>query len=161
MPELIGQATTGFAGVTKEYPVASGVTVTDGDFVYLTSGRVTNAAITGKTLLGIVHGGQSNDPSNVANTQTATGDAGGTVKVLVHVDPNSKFLVTSDNVGTTLDATHVGQNMDLTGNTGAQLLDSSTVSATTGQMEIIQFGYKGDNTKAVAIINEHKYKVNA
>jgi len=161
MPELIGAAINGFAGVTKEYPVASGVTVTDGDFVYLTSGRVTNASIDGKTLLGIVHGGQSNDPSNVANTQTATGDAGGTVKVLVHVDPTNKYVVTSDQVASTLAITDVGQNFDVTGATGAQLLDVSTRSATTNQLEVIQFGYKGDLTKAVVIINEHKYKVNA
>lgn len=160
MPELIGAAVSPFAGVTKELPVASGVTVTDGDFVYLASGRVTNASIAGKTLLGIVHGGQSNDPSNVANTQNAVGDAQGTVKVLVHIEPNAKFLVTSDNVGTTLDQTHVGQAFDLTGNTGAQLLDSST-AGTTGSLEVVQVGYKGDLTKAVVIINEHKYKVNA
>ena len=161
MPELIGAAINGFAGVTKEYPVANGVTVTDGDFVYLTAGRVTSASIDGKTLLGIVHGSNSQDPSNVTASLTTTGDAAGVAKVLVHVDPANKYLVTSDQVGTTLAASDVGQNFDVTGATGAQLLDVSTRSATTNQLEVIQFGYKGDLTKAVVIINEHKYKVNA
>ena len=161
MPELIGAAINGFAGVTKEYPVANGVTVTDGDFVYLTNGRVTSAAIDGKTLLGIVHGSNSQDPSNVAALLTTTGDAAGVAKVLVHVDPANKYLVTSDQIGTTLAASDVGQNFDVTGATGAQVLDVSTRSATTNQLEVIQFGYKGDLTKAIVIINEHKYKVNA
>lgn len=163
MPELIGQATSGFSGVTKEYPVASGVTVTDGDFVYLTGGRVTSASIAGVTLLGIVHGGQSNDPSNVTvtNPMVATGNAGGTVKVLVNIDPNNKYLVTSDEVGANLAATDLGKTFDVVGATGAQLLDVSTGSTTTNQLEAIQIGYKGDATRAIVIINEHKYKVNA
>lgn len=163
MPELIGSAVSPFAGVTKEYAVASGVTVTSGDFVYLTSGRVTSASIAGKTILGIVHGGQSNDPSNVtdANPQTATGNAGGTVKVLVHVEPNAKFVVTSDEDSANLAASDLGKAFDLIGSTGAQLLDVSSGSTTTGQVEVVQVGYKGDTTKAIVIINEHKYKVNA
>lgn len=160
MPQLIGSATSGFTGVDKEYPVADGVTVTHGDFVYLSSGRVTSASIAGKTLLGMVLG-KSTNVSDHSETLSATGNTAGTVKVLVHHAPNDKYVVKSDNIGTTLDATHVGQAFDLTGNTGAQLLDSSTASTTTGQLEVVQFGYKGDNTKAVVIINEHKYKVNA
>lgn len=161
MPQLIGSAVSNFTGVSKMYPVADGVTVTDGDFVYLSSGRVTNASIAGKTLLGIVLG-KSTDVSDHSGTLTATGNTAGTVKVLVHgVAPNDKYVVTSDNVGTTLAASHVGQAFDLTGTTGAQLLDTSTASATTGQLEVVEFGYKGSATKAVVIVNEHKYKVNA
>lgn len=161
MAQWIGSATSKATGVTKEYPVASGVTVTDGDFVYLdANGRVTNASIAGKTLLGLVNGKRSNRLDDHSETLTATGDANGTVKVLVIVEPTAKFVATSDNVGTTLAATHVGQCFDLTGNTGAQLVDSSTVG-TTGQLELVEFGYKGNNTLGVFIINEHKYKVNA
>ena len=161
MPDLIGSATGGFNGVTKEYPVASGVTVTSGDFVYLTAGRVTSATVAGATLLGMVLGGQSNDPSNVANTQTAAGDADGTVKVLVHVDPDNKYVVTSDEVAATLAASDIGKAFDLIGATGAQLLDVSTGSTTTGTLEVVQVGYDNSTIKAVVIINEHKYKVNA
>lgn len=160
MAELAGSAVSGFTGVTKEYPVASGVTVTSGDFVYTTGGRVTNASITGKTLLGIVLG-QGTDPSNHKDTQTAVGDVAGTVKVLVCVEPNAKFVVTNDNIGTTFDATLIGNSFDVTGNTGAQMVDTSTSGTTTGQLECIGFGYNGDNTKGLFIINEHKYKDNA
>lgn len=156
----IGSATSNATGVTKEYPVASGVTVTDGDMVYLTGGRVTSASITGVTLLGKVHGGQSNDPSNHSTTLSATGNAGGTVKVLVIVEPTAKYVMDNDNLVTTFAASHIGQCFDITGATGAQVIDTSTVS-TTGQMECIGFGYNGDSTKGIFIINEHKYKLNA
>jgi hypothetical protein len=160
MPQLIGSAISNFTGVSKMYPVANGVTVTDGDFVYLASGRVTNASIAGVTLLGIVLG-KSTDVSDHSGTLTTVGDAAGTKKVLVHgIAPNDKYVVTSDQIGTTLAASHVGQCFDLTGATGAQLLDSSTVG-TTGQLEMVEFGYKGNAAKAVVIVNEHKYKVNA
>lgn len=157
---LIGSAVSGFTGVTKEYPVANGVTVNSGDFVYLTSGRVTNASITGVTLLGMVIGGQSNDPSNHGTTYAATGDSAGTVKVLVAHEPNAKYAIKNDNLGTTFAVSHVGQCFDLIGATGAQLVDTSTVGAT-GQVECVQFGYNGDSTFGIFIINESKYKLNA
>lgn len=160
MPQLIGSAVGGFNGVDKMYPVANGVTVTSGDFVYLASGRVTSATIAGATFLGIVLG-KNTDVSDHSATLSATGDSAGTVKVLVHHAPNDKYVVTSDNIGTTLAASHVGQAFDMVGATGAQLLDSSTASTTTGSVEVIEFGYKGNTAKAVVIINEHKYKVNA
>jgi hypothetical protein len=160
MAELIGSATSNFTGVTKEYPVANGVTVTDGDFVYLSSGRVTNASIAGKTLLGMVTGKASNDLSNHTTTLTATGDSAGTVKVLVTVAPGNKYVVDNDNDTTTFAASHVGQAFDLTGTTGAQVVDTST-AGTTGQLECIGFGYNGDDTLGIYVINEHKYKVNA
>lgn len=156
----IGSAVSGATGVTKEYPVANGVTVTDDDFVFLTSGRVTSASVPGVTLLGKVHGGQSNDPSNHGTTGTAVGNAAGTVKVLVIVEPGAKYVMANDNIGTTFAASHIGQCFDLIGATGAQLVDTSTVG-TTGQLECIGFGYNGDNTLGIFIINEHKYKLNA
>lgn len=163
MAEVIGTASNSTASfVTKEYPVASGVTVTDGDFVYLTSGRVTGASITGVTLLGLVQGGQSNDLASTVQSGSlaTTGDASGTKKVLVVVDPSAKFIVKNDNIGTTFAATHVGQAFDVIGATGAQLVDTSTVGAT-GQLECVEYGYQGDITKGIFIINEHKYKLNA
>lgn len=157
----IGSAVGGANAVTKEYPVASGVTVNDGDFVYLSSGRVTSASVAGVTLLGQVVGKNSDDPASFQTTTlSATGNAGGTVKVLVIVEPNAKFVMENDNVGTTFAVTHVGQCFDVTGATGAQLVDTST-AGTTGQLECIGFGYNGDTTKGIYIINEHKYKVNA
>ena len=164
MSDLIGSATSGYNGVTKEYPVANGVTVTAGDFVFLASGRVDNTDVEGKTLLGMVIGGQSNDFANTAATAatTAVGDANGTVKVLVAVEPNAKYVIDNDNVGTTFAVTHIGSCFDLAAanDTGTQIIDTSTVG-TTGQFECVGFGYNGDNTLGVYIINEHKYKVNA
>lgn len=145
---------------TKEYPVASGVTVNSGDFVYLSSGRVTAANVAGVTLLGMVAGKNSADPSDHSTTLSATGNAGGTVKVLVIVDPAAKFVVKNDNDSTTFAASHVGTCFDLIGATGAQLVDTSS-TGTTGQLECIQYGYNNDATLGVFIINEHKYKVNA
>lgn len=158
--QYIGSAVSGVSAVTKEYPVANGVTVYDGDFVYLASGRVTNASIAGVTLLGMVVGQNSARPDVVTETYSATGDSAGTVKVLVIVEQNAKYALVNDNIGTTFSASHVGQCFDLIGNGGAQLVDTSTVG-TTGQLECVQFGYKGDNTMGQFLINEHKYKVNA
>lgn len=158
----VGSATSQATAVTKEYPVANGVTVSDGDMVYLSSGRVTNATITSAVdILGMVQGGQSNDPSNVGTTFQATGDSAGTVKVLVTVEPNAKYVMKNDNIGTTFAATHIGQFFALIGSTGAQLVDTSTVSATSGTVECIAFGFNGDNTLGQFIISNHLYKDSA
>jgi hypothetical protein len=156
----VGSAVSPASAITKEYPVANGVTVNDGDFVYTTSGRVTNASIPGVTLLGMVVGQRSDRPDVHTETYSATGDSAGTVKVLVIVEPNAKYALVNDNIGTTFAASHVGTCFDLIGAAGAQLVDTST-TGTTGQLECIKFGYDGDNTKGLFIINEHKYKVNA
>lgn len=160
MAQYVGSATSNATGVTKEYPVANGVTVYDGDFVYLTGGRVTNASIPGVTLLGMVTGKQSNRLDDHSTTLSATGDVNGTVKVLVIVEPTAKFVVKNDNLVTTFAATHIGTCFDLIGAAGAQLIDTST-TGTTGQMECIAFGFNGDATLGIFIINEHKYKLNA
>jgi len=138
MAEYLGRDQGNTNSVTRRYAVASGVTVYDGEFVYLDSGRVTSASIAGKRLLGTVVGGNTEDLDR-SYSATATGDAGGTVKVLVNVERDARYLVKGDNVGTTLAATHVGQYFDLIGNAGAQLVDTSTASATSGQLQLIEF----------------------
>lgn len=106
------------------FPVANGVTVTAGDFVYLTSGTLSSATITGDSRpLGMV-------------TETATGNAGLTVKANVCIDPNMKYLL---KVSGTFLSTHVGQYFDLTGATGAQLVLGSSVSATTGVLICLEY----------------------
>jgi hypothetical protein len=163
MAQLIGSVTGGYNAVTKEYPVADGVTVTAGQFVFLTSGRVTDASVEGDTLLGMVIGGQSNDLGNTVATAATTtlGDTAGTTKVLVAVGPDNKYVIDNDNTGTTFAASHVGQCFDLAASLDdAQVIDTSTVG-TTGQFQCIEYGYNGDTTLGVYIINEHKYKVNA
>lgn len=157
MKDYIGSAVSGATGVTKEYPVADGVTVHDGDFVYLTGGRVTNASIAGKALLGQVSGQESTDPSNHNDTQETEGNSDGDKKVLVIVEPNAKYALTNDNDSTTFAESHVGQRFDLTGSAGSQVIDTSSVG-TTGQFECVEFGYNGDDTVGVFIIAEHVYK---
>jgi len=161
MPQLIGSATGGYNGVTKEYPVADGVTVTADQFVFLTDGRVTDVDVEGDTLLGMVIGGQSNDLGNTvaAAAKTTLGDTAGTTKVLVAVEPSNKYVIDNDNDGTTFAASHVGKYFNLAANLDdAQVIDTSTASATVGQFQCIEYGYNGDTTLGVYIINAHKYK---
>jgi len=117
---------TNFAA--RDFVVGSGVTVTDGDFVYFASGVVTNATVAGARILGMALG-------------TATGNAAGTVKVSVCIDPNMQYLIDGDQVGTTLGITHVGTNFDLVGATGAQLVDTSTTGGT-GSLVLVEFNPK-------------------
>lgn len=124
--QLLGRSDGNTNFSTQEFPVASGVTVTKGDFVYFASGRLTSASIGGQAVIG-------------SCLETATGDSGGTVKAKVCVDPTMRYLLDNDNLGTTFAASHVGQKFDLIGATGAQLVDSSSASATTGQLLCLQY----------------------
>lgn len=123
---LIGTVDGKTNAATLSLPVANGVTVTQGDMVYFSSGRVTSATIAGARLIGQAQ-------------STATGNSGGTVKVLVCVEPNAKYLMQNDNLVTTFAATHVGTYFDLIGATGAQLVDTSSTSATVGQMLCLEY----------------------
>lgn len=157
MAEYLGRDEGNTNSVTREYPVASGVTINAGDFVYLTAGRVSNASIGGKKLLGMALG--NSDPTADDGT-VAVGNAGGTVKVLVNIERDARYLIDGDNVGTTLAVTHEGTYFDLTGNTGAQLVDTSTTSATAGQLILIKFnpGIRGtDNSWGVYRIAENQH----
>ena len=157
MAEYLGRDQGGTNGVTREYAVANGATVYDGEFVYLSGDRVTSASIAGAALLGTVSGG---DTSNLDRSYSAstTGNSGGTVKVLVNVERDARYLIKGDNIGTTLAATHVGQYFDLVGNPGSQLVDTSTVSTTSGQLQLIKFnpGIRGtDATYGIYTISEN------
>jgi len=130
----------------RDFVVTSGVTITAGDFVYFDgSGRITNASIGTQQLLGMA-------------TQTATGTAG-SVKCSVIIDPFMLYLLDNDNDTTTFAATHVGTKFDLTGATGAQLVDTNTTS-TTGSLTCIEYNpqidpVKDDTSVGVFMINEH------
>ncbi len=109
-------------GTHQQLPVASGVTVTYGDFVYWSSGRITSATIANTRPIGIVK-------------ETATGNAGGTVKALVVAEPGARYLVKAN---ATLSAANVGRYFDLTGATGAQLVDNASVSSTDGSLYLLE-----------------------
>lgn len=108
------------------FPVANGVTVTAGDFVYFSSGRLTSATVAGARPIGMV-------------TETATGNSAGTVIANVCVDNKMRYLLQNDNIGTTFAATHVGTYFDLIGATGAELVDTSTTSATLGTVLCLEY----------------------
>lgn len=124
---------TNFA--TRDFVITSGVTITAGDFVYFDgSGRITNSSIGTQLLVGMaVEGG--------------VGNAGGTVKARVCVDPWMLYLLKNDNLGTTFAATHVGTKFDLIGATGAQLVDTSSTGAT-GQLICVEYNPQIDPVKA-------------
>jgi hypothetical protein len=136
--------------ITKTLPVASGVVVTAGDFVYMASGRVTSANIAADRLLGVC-------------LETATGNAGGTVYTKVIVDPAARYLVDNDNVSTTFAATHVGTYFDLTGTTGAQQVDTDS-TGTSGQLYCDEYNpqihpYEDDTSIGAFIIAEHNWRI--
>lgn len=115
----IGSALGSFNNITEDF-TANGA-ITNGDFVQFDGSGKVQAATTGR-IIGTAQ-------STVATTAT--------VKVLM--SPFIKYLVQNDNVGTTFAATHVGTYFNLTGATGAQLVDTSTTSATLGQLLCLQF----------------------
>lgn len=136
--QLVGNIAGRINGVTREYAVTSGHTVYAGEFVFLDSnGRVTSNSIAGVRLLGTVVGGNNGDLDR-AYAASATGNAGGTVKVLVNIDKDALYLLKNDNVATTFAVTHVGTYFDLTGSAGSQLVDTSTTS-TTGQLVCVGY----------------------
>jgi hypothetical protein len=124
------------SGTTKftseDRAVTNSVTVTDGDFVKLASGRVTNATIGTGKLYGVVEGGpNSNLVSRTYRTPTSTGDSGGTVTVLVQLVEDQIFRLP---VSAALASDAEGSYYNLTGSTGAQQVDNTSKSAATGQL---------------------------
>lgn len=145
--KILGNLDGGTNFAQYSFPVASGVTVTAGDFVYFSSGRITSATITGDVrIIGMV-------------TETAAGNAAGTVSANVIIDDDVRYLLQNDNLITTFAASHVGQYFDLIGATGAQLVDTSTVSATTGVLLCLEYNpqidpVKTDTTYGVFVVVE-------
>jgi hypothetical protein len=123
---VLGDMQGGTNYATYAFPVTSGVTVTAGDFVYFDgSGRITNNSVATQLLAGLV-------------LETATGNSAGSVKALVIIDPDVRYLLKNDNIGTTFAVTHVGTKFDLIGATGAQLVDTST-TGTSGQLVCLEY----------------------
>jgi len=104
----------GISDVLKEYD--AGGTFALGDFVKMSSGELV-VATAGDALFGL---------SNEAATSAS-------VKVQVNITPGLEVIMDNDDVGTTFAATLVGTLFDITGATGAQIVDTSTTGAT-GQL---------------------------
>jgi hypothetical protein len=136
--------------ITQTLPVADGVTVAVGDFVYWSSGRITNASVATQRLIGCVQ-------------EAGTGNTAGTVKVKVIVDPAARYIVDNDNDSTTFAITHVGTYFDLTGATGLQQVDTSSTS-TSGSLYATEYNpqidpYKSDTSIGVFVIAEHAWRI--
>lgn len=144
--KILGNVDGGSNFAQYGFPVASGVTVNAGDFVYFTSGRISSATITGDSRpVGMV-------------TETATGNASGSVVANVVIDDDIRYLLQSDGSGT-FDATSVGKYFDLTGATGAQKVLGSSSSTTTGILICLEYNpqidpVKTDTTYGVFVLVE-------
>jgi len=122
-PAAIGRIDGHTNYASQDFVVANGVTVNAGDFVYFSSGAVTNASVSGARLVGMAEG-------------TATGNSTGTVTITVCIDRNMKYLLKGASVFSTVSngvSTSVGQYYDISGATGAQTITTSSAGATTGQ----------------------------
>lgn len=132
--KIRGNVNGGANFATYAFPVANGVTVTAGDFVYFTSGRISSATITGDSR-----------PVGMC-IDTETGNSAGTVTSLVVLDDSIRYLLQSDGSGT-FDATSVGKYFDLTGATGAQKVLGSSSSTTTGLLLCLEYNPQIDPVK--------------
>jgi hypothetical protein len=122
-PAAIGRIDGHTNYASQSFVIASGVTINAGDFVYFSSGAVTNATVSGARLLGMAEG-------------TATGNSTGTVTILVCIDRNMRYLLKGATVFATVSngvSTSVGQYYDISGATGAQTITTSGGGTTTGQ----------------------------
>lgn len=130
----------GVPTVANQYD--SNATMTRGDFVNLEAGQL-EVAGAGDFILGVCL------ETSVTNAST---------KVLVEEGPFLLVLMENDNVGTTFAATHVGTRFDITGGTGAQLVDTSTTqntyTAPAGQLFCKAYnpqGYGADSNTAMGL----------
>jgi hypothetical protein len=139
--QLLGRVDGNTNYSTHPFVVGSGVTVTKGDFVYFASGVITSASAATQKLLGMA-------------LETATGNAAGTIKALVCVDPTMRYLIDGDEIGTALGATHPGTYFDLIGAGGAQLVDTSSTS-TTGSLLLLQNNPQVDPVRSDTSVGEY------
>ena len=150
---------------TRECAVANGVTVYNRDFVgYTSAGRVTSAGVASLRLLGMVMGGPSrikgrSQRTSVSGDLSATGDAAGTVKVLVNIEPEAEYLLKAS---AALTAAQVGSTFNLQGNAGSQLINATAAANGVdgvGQFELVRLadGMRGtDNTFGVFRIRKER-----
>ncbi len=115
-------------------PFASNATLARGDLVNVTANQLEIAA-TGERIAGIL---------KKASTSASEGSQ-------VNITPYLTYLMDNDNVGTTFGATHANSYyFDITGTTGAQVVDTSTLLASdtvtsTGQVVCLAYDPNGDD----------------
>lgn len=137
-PQMLGRIDGHTNYASRDFIVANGVTVNQGDFVYLTSGTLSSATITGDSR-----------PIGMCEA-TVVGD--GTKTATVCIDPMMQYLLPSN---TALSATSIGQYFDLTGATGAQQVLTSSASSTTGLVlclaQNVNVGIQGTQTTSYGV----------
>lgn len=127
-PDAIGRIDGHTNYASKDFVVASGVTINEGDFVYFSSGTVTNAAAYQARLIGMAEG-------------TATGVANGSVLVKVCIDENMRYMIKSATALTVSNGTSadIGQYFDITSGTGGGAQTVTLVGTTVGQFVLLDF----------------------
>ena len=124
--QLLGRTDGNTNFSTYKFIVTSGITITKGDFVYFASGEITNSSIATQLVVGVA-------------METCTGVSDNSVKCLVCIDPEMRYLLDNDQDSATFAVTDVGKYFDLIGATGAQLVDTSSGSTSTGQLLCLEY----------------------
>lgn len=125
----------------REYLVKASTTITRGDLVKIAAGYI-DLADTGDKIFGVAG-------------NTVVQGASATKKVLVRIAHGLVVRATNDNTGTTFALAHVGTYFDIAGATGAQVIDTSTTTATKGQLLCVAFNPTGrDATEGDFIVAE-------
>jgi len=126
----------------------SATAVAVGDLVNLVSGVLT-VADAGDFVCGVVE-----------EADSASGD------VSVNISPFLRGYMDNDNDGTTFASTHVGYGFDITGATGAMVVDTSsadnTEAAPVGQLVCLEYnpqerGFASDTSIGLFMIVEHQF----
>ena len=111
--------------------VTAGEAIAKNDFVTLLTDGEAEATAAGEGIFGIA---------------LEAADAKGDIITVVRAYPGMQVIMDNDNTGTTFAATHVGGRFDITGTTGAQVVDTSTVAqdgTDAGQLFCIGYNPKG------------------
>lgn len=133
---MVGAETRGplFGNAHVFIYVASNATLAAGDLVNVVDGQLELAAA-GDRIAGVLKNAVTNATSGKVN-----------------ITPYLTFLMDNDNVGTTFAATHANSYFfDITGTTGAQVVDTSTAAASetvasTGQLKCLAFNPNAGTT---------------
>lgn len=132
MITMYGAKILGSKGAVEFKSATSGAAIAVGDLVtFKTDGQI-EPTTTGDVIAGVA-------------LEAASG-SGSTVRFVA--GEGLRVLMDNDNTGTTFASTHVGGRFDMTGTTGAQVVDTSTVAQVgdgtdTGQLLCLEYNPQG------------------
>ncbi len=115
--------------LTRRIKVADSTTITKGDSVMFSSGRLA-VGTAGSKVIGVANETLTSAATSVSFAET------------IVARPGDLFIADNDNVGTTFAATHVGTYFDVVGATNAQQIDTSTTT-TTGTWLCLEYNPQG------------------